>query len=63
MGADLSTPLRVVVEEDVKGVEFLRHSFDVIESIDTDNDLLALEFLFEFRDTFLTFRILKFLPH
>jgi hypothetical protein len=53
----------VVIEEDVKGVEFLRYSFDVIESIDTDNDLLALEFLFEFRDTFLTFRILKFLPH
>jgi hypothetical protein len=62
MGGDLSTPFRVVSEEDVKGVEFLRYSFDVIESIDTDNDLLALEFLFEFGDTFLTFRILKFLP-
>jgi hypothetical protein len=62
MGGDLSTPFRVVSEEDVKGVEFLRYSFDVIESIDTDNDLLALEFLFEFRDTFLTFRIFKFLP-
>src|SRR5277367_773839 len=58
---NLSTPFRVVSEEDIKGVEFLRNSFDVIESVDTDNDFLTLEFLFKFRNTLLTFRILKFL--
>jgi len=58
---DLSTPFGVLSEEDFKGVEFLRDSLDVIESIDTDNNLLALELLFKFRNTFLTFRILDFL--
>lgn len=54
-------PFRVLSEEDFKGVEFLRDSLDVIESINTDNDFLALELLFKLRNPFLTFRILDFL--
>ena len=54
-------PFRVLSEEDFKGVEFLRDSLDVIESINTDNNFLALELLFKLRNPFLTFRILDFL--
>ena len=46
-------------EEYFEGVELLRDAFDVIESIDADDDFVAFEFLFEFCDTPFTLGILK----
>jgi hypothetical protein len=40
---DLSDPLGVLVQETLDGVKFLRDSLDVIQSIDSDDDLDTLE--------------------
>jgi len=55
----LSDPLGMFGEEYFEGMEFLRDAFDVIESIDADDDFVAFEFLFEFCDTPFTLGILE----
>ncbi len=44
-------PLREFSEEDLESVQLLGHTLDVIETIDTDNDLDVLESLLEALDT------------
>lgn len=46
-------------EEDFEGMEFLRDTLDVIKPINSNDDLLPLEFLLEFGNPSFTFRILK----
>jgi len=40
---DLADPLGVLLEEDLHGVELLRHALDVVEAVDADNELDVLE--------------------
>ena len=50
---DLANPLRVSLEEILHRVEFLRDTFDVVQTVDTDDELDALELLLKLLDTFL----------
>lgn len=47
---NLADPFWVLVEEDLHGVQLLRHSLDVVETIHTDDDLDAVETTTEGRD-------------
>jgi hypothetical protein len=40
---DLSDPLGVLFEEHLESVKLLRYALDVVETVDADNDLDALE--------------------
>jgi hypothetical protein len=40
---DLANPFRVLGEEDLQGVQFLRDALDVVQAIDADDELYALE--------------------
>jgi len=50
---DLSNPLRVLGEEEFKCVELLRNALDIVKSVDTDDDLDAVETLLKGSDTLL----------
>ena len=50
-------------QEDLERVHLLRHTLDVIEAIDTDNELHALESLLEFRYPRLDFGLLEALQN
>jgi hypothetical protein len=50
---DLSNPFWMLSEEELECVELLGNALDVIESIDTDDDLNAIEALLKCSDTFL----------
>lgn len=50
---DFSDPLRVLGEEEFKCVELLRNALDVVKSVDTDDDLDAVEALLKGSDTLL----------
>lgn len=56
---DLSDPLGVLLEEDLHGVELLRDTLDVVETVDTDDELDALEATAEGRDALLNFLLLE----
>ena len=56
---DLADPFRVLVQESLERVKLLRYTLDVIQSVDTDNDLDALESLFQLSQTFLNGRLLE----
>ncbi len=49
---DLPDPFRMLCKEEFQGVEFLWDTFDVIQSINTDDDFNALETCFKVRYTF-----------
>lgn len=44
---DLADPLGVLRKEDLESVELLWNTLDVIQAIDTNNELDALEFLLQ----------------
>lgn len=56
---DLADPFRVLSQEDLKSVQFLRHTLDVVQAIDTDDEFDALEFLFEGGDALLNLGLLQ----
>lgn len=45
----------MVREEDLKGVQLLRHTLDIIEAVYTYHELYALEFLLQHCDSLLDF--------
>jgi hypothetical protein len=47
---DLAYPLRVLLEEYLEGMEFLRNALDVVESVDADNNLYPFEAFFQLLD-------------
>jgi len=58
---NLSYPLWVLSEEELECVELLGNALDVIESIDADDDLDAIEALLKSGDTFLNGLLLQVL--
>ena len=50
---DLADPLGMLCEEKLESVELLRHALDIVESVDTDDDLDAVKALFEGSDALL----------
>jgi hypothetical protein len=46
VGADLPDPLRVLSEEEFECVQFLWDAFDVVETIDADDNFHTAEPLF-----------------
>ena len=44
---NLANPLRMLCEEKLESVELLWHALDIVESIDTDDDLDTVKALFE----------------
>jgi phytoene dehydrogenase-like protein len=55
---NLANPLRVLGKEDLESVQLLGHTLDVVQAVDTDNELDALELLLERCDTFLDLGLL-----
>ena len=49
----------MVRQEDLKGMQFLRHALDVVEPINTHNQLDSLKLLLERSDAFLYLGLLK----
>ena len=47
---DLANPFGMVVEENLKGVQLLGDTFDVVQTVNTDDELNALELLLELSD-------------
>jgi hypothetical protein len=58
---DLSNPLRVLCEEEFECVELLRNTLDIVKSVDTDDDLNAVEALLEGSDALLNGLLLQVL--
>jgi hypothetical protein len=58
---DLSYPLWVLSEEELERVELLGNAFDVIKSVDADDDFDAIEALLKSGDTFLNGLLLQVL--
>lgn len=61
-GANLANPLRMLCEEEFERMHLLRNTFDVIETVNTHDDLDALEALFHLLysvDHFLLFQVLE----
>jgi len=56
---DLADPLGVLLEEDLHGVELLRHALDVVEAVDADDELDALEPAPQGRDALLHLVLLE----
>lgn len=56
---DFADPFRVFGQEYFQGVQLLWHSLNVIQSVDTDNQLDTFEFAVQCRDTFLHRRFLE----
>jgi len=56
---DLTNPLRVGLEEVLKSVQFLWNSFDVVQTVDTDDELGTSELFLKLLDTFLYLRPLE----
>ena len=52
-GTHLADPLRVLREEELEPVQLLRDALDVVEPVDADDDLDALEALLERGDAVL----------
>ena len=49
----LANPFRMVTEKHLQRVQFLGHTLDVVEPVDTDHQLHALELLFQHGNPFL----------
>lgn len=47
----LANPFRVLCEEELQGVKFLRYTLDVIQAIDTNDGLYSIESLLELLDS------------
>ena len=58
---DLADPFRVLAEEELKRVQLLWYTLDVVESVDTHNDLDVSKALLQLLDTFLDARLLDVL--
>ena len=56
---NLADPLRVFGKEDLKSVQFLRNTLDIIQTVDADDKLDALELLLECRNAFLDLGLLQ----
>lgn len=56
---DLAYPLGVFCEEDFEGVQLLRDTLDVVQTVDTDNELDALELALEGSDALLHLGLLQ----
>lgn len=46
-------PLRVLIQEHFEGVQLLRDALDVVQTVDSDDELDALELLLQLRDSLL----------
>jgi hypothetical protein len=55
----LAYPLGVLVQENLQGVQLLRNTLDVIETINSDDELDALELFLQLRNPFLNRRLLQ----
>ena len=55
---NLANPLRVLGKEDLESVQLLGHTLDIIQTVDTDNELDALELLLERCDALLDLGLL-----
>lgn len=51
----------MLCEEELESVELLRHALDIVESVDTNNNLDAVEALLEHSDALLDGLFLKVL--
>lgn len=58
---NLADPLWVLAEEELECVQFLWDTLDVVQSVDTNNDLDAVEAVLELLDTFLDVGLLQVL--
>lgn len=56
---DFADPLGVLFEEDLHGVKLLRNALDVVEAVDTDNELDALETAAQGSDALLDLLLLE----
>ena len=56
---NFADPFRVLSKEDLKSVQFLRHTLDVVQTVDTNNELDTLELLLERCDAFLNLGLLQ----
>lgn len=56
-GTDLSDPFWVLSEEELEGVQLLGDSLDVVESVNSDNQLDTVEPLLELLDSLLHRRL------
>lgn len=56
---DLANPLGMLSQEHLEGVQFLRDALDVVKTIDTDNQLHALELALQHSNTVLDFGLLQ----
>jgi hypothetical protein len=56
---NLVLQLRVIIEESVEPLEFLREAFDVIQSVDANNYLDAFIMFFQDSNTLLDIRLLQ----
>lgn len=56
---DLANPLWVVTEEDLQRVQLLRHALDIVQAIDTNHKLDALELLLQHRNALLDLLLLQ----
>lgn len=50
---DFANPFGVFGQKDFEGVELLRHAFDVVEAVDTNDEFDTFEFALEGSNTFL----------
>ena len=48
---NLANPFRMLCEEEFESVQLLWNAFNVVETVDTNDDFHATETLFELRDT------------
>ncbi len=58
---DLPNPLRVLGEEEFECMELLRNALDIVKSVDTDDDLDAIEALLKGSNTLLNGLLLQVL--
>lgn len=56
---DLANPLRVLSKKNLESMQLLRHTLDVVQTVDTDNELDALELLLECCNALLNLGLLK----
>lgn len=50
---NLTNPLWVVAEEHLEGMQLLRDTLDIVQTVNADHELYALEFLLQHGDAFL----------
>ena len=60
---NLADPFRMLCQEELERVQLLRDTLDVVEPVDTDDDLDTVEAVLELLDTFLNAVLLEVLSN